>query len=53
MGEGVSVGAVDIRGGVGGGGGVAQNRESPDFRSPGVGRYGFILFIVEFELRID
>ena len=31
------VGAVDIRGG--GGGGVMQNRESPDFRSPGVGRY--------------
>ena len=22
-----------------GGGGVMQNRESPDFRSPGVGRY--------------
>ena len=32
------VGAVDIRGG-GGGGSVMQNRESPDFRSPGVGRY--------------
>ena len=29
------VGAVDIRGG----GGVVQNRESPDFRSPEVGRY--------------
>ena len=29
------VGAVEIRGG----GGVMQNRESPDFRSPGVGRY--------------
>ena len=31
------VGAVDIRGW--GGGGVVQNRESPDFRSPEVGRY--------------
>ena len=31
------VGAVDIRGG--GGGGVVQNRESPDFRFPEVGRY--------------
>ena len=30
------VGAVDIRGW---GGGVVQNRESPDFRSPEVGRY--------------
>ena len=30
------VGAVDIWGG---GGGVVQNRESPDFRSPEVGRY--------------
>ena len=29
------VGAVDIRGV----GGVVQNRESPDFRSPEVGRY--------------
>ena len=29
------VGAVDIRGW----GGVVQNRESPDFRSPEVGRY--------------
>ena len=26
--------------GGGGGGGVVQNRESPDFRSPEVGRYG-------------
>ena len=26
-------------GGGGGGGGVVQNRESPDFRSPEVGRY--------------
>ena len=36
-GEGASggVGAVDIRGG-----GVVQDRESPDFRSPEVGRYG-------------
>ena len=25
----------------GGGGGVVQNRESPDFRSPEVGRYAF------------
>ena len=25
--------------GGGGGGGVVQNRESPDFRSPEVGRY--------------
>ena len=32
-GEGGS-GAVDI---CGGGGGVVQNKESPDFRSPGVG----------------
>ena len=31
------VGAVDIR--EWGGGGVVQNRESPDFRSPEVGRY--------------
>ena len=30
------VGAVDIRGW---GGGVVRNRESPDFRSPEVGRY--------------
>ena len=36
-GGGGGVGAVDIRGG--GGGGVLQNRESPDFRSPEVGRY--------------
>ena len=34
------VGAVDIRG-WGGGGCVVQNRESPDFRSPEVGRYAF------------
>ena len=27
--------------GGGGGGGVVQNRESPDFRSPEVGRYAF------------
>ena len=26
----------------GGGGGVVQNRESPDFRSPEVGRYGLL-----------
>ena len=31
------VGAVDIRGW--GGGGVVRKRESPDFRSPEVGRY--------------
>ena len=32
----------------GGGGGVVQNRESPDFRSPEVGRYecyGFLLLL--------
>ena len=34
------VGAVDIWG-WGGGGGVVQNRESPDFRSPEVGRYAY------------
>ena len=31
-----------------GGGGVVQNRESPDFRSPEVGRYecyGFLLLL--------
>ena len=33
------VGAVDIRGWGWGGGSVVQNRESPDFRSPEVGRY--------------
>ena len=27
--------------GGGGGGGVVQNRESPDFRSPEVGRYAY------------
>ena len=27
----------------GGGGGVVQNRESPDFRSPEVGRYALML----------
>ena len=46
-------GAVDIRGW---GGGVVQNRESPDFRSPEVGRYGFIYCIlcnVKFKLRIN
>ena len=32
------VGAVDIRGW--GAGGVVQDRESQDFRSPEVGRYG-------------
>ena len=26
----------------GGGGGVVQNRESPDFRSPEVGRYALV-----------
>ena len=31
------VAAIDIRGW--GGGGVVQNRESPDFRSPEVGGY--------------
>ena len=36
------VGAVDIRGG--GGGGVVQNRESPDFRSLEVGRYVVLWF---------
>ena len=34
-------GAVDIRGG---GGGVVQNRESPDFRSLEVGRYVVLWF---------
>ena len=29
-------------GGWGGGGGVVQNRESPDFRSPEVGRYAYV-----------
>ena len=33
------VGAVDIRGW---GGGVVQNRESPDFRSREVGRYAVV-----------
>ena len=28
----------------GGGGGVVQNRESPDFRSPEVGRYEEVLY---------
>ena len=37
---GLGVGAVDIRGL--GGGGVVQNRESPDFRSPEVGRYAYV-----------
>ena len=36
---GLGVGSVDIRGLGRGGGGVVQNRESPDFRSPEVGRY--------------
>ena len=27
----------------GGGGGVVQNRECPDFRSPEVGRYAFVM----------
>ena len=36
-GGGGGVGAVDIRGW---GGGVVQKRESPDFRSLKVGRYG-------------
>ena len=36
---GLGVGAVDIRGL---GGGVVQNRESPDFRSPEVGRYAYV-----------
>ena len=36
MGGSGGVGAVDIRGW---GGGEVQNRESPDFRSPEVGRY--------------
>ena len=31
--------AFEGRGGGGGVGGVVQNRESPDFRSPEVGRY--------------
>ena len=33
------VGAADIRGW---GGGVVQNRESPDFRYPEVGRYVYL-----------
>ena len=40
-GESGGVGAVDIRGWAGGGG-VVQNRESPDFRSPEVGRYAVV-----------
>ena len=36
-----SGGVGDIRG-LGGGGGVVQNRESPDFRSPEVGRYVYL-----------
>ena len=39
------VGANDIRGwGVGG---VVQNRESPDFRSPDVGRYGIGTYTID------
>ena len=38
-GGGWGVGAVDVRGW---GGGVVQNRESPDFRSPEVGRYVYV-----------
>ena len=38
-GGGGGVGGVDIRGW---GGGVVQNRESPDFRSPEVGRYAYV-----------
>ena len=38
MGAYAGVGAVDIRGG----GGVVQNRESPVFRSPEVGRYALL-----------
>ena len=34
-----------FRGG-GGGGGVGQNRESPDFRSPEVGRYVSVMFLL-------
>ena len=41
-GESGGIGAVDIRGWAGGGGGVVQNRESPDFRSPEVGRYAVV-----------
>ena len=46
QGRGGGVGAVDIRGWRGGP--VVQNRESPDFRSPEVGRYecyGFLLLL--------
>ena len=35
---------ADIRGR--GGGGVGQNRESPDFRSPEVGRYVSVMFLL-------
>ena len=45
---GLGVGAVDIRGLRGGGGGVVQNRESPDFRSPEVGRYAYVTEAVFF-----
>ena len=38
---GVGGGAGDIRG-LGRGGGGVQNRESPDFRSPEVGRYAYV-----------
>ena len=31
----------------GGGGGVVQNRESPDFRSPEVGRYGIGTYTID------
>ena len=46
-GESGGVGAVDIRGW---GGGVVQNRESPDFRSPEVGRYDNITKQIERRL---
>ena len=38
--------------GGGGGGGVVQNRESPDFRSPEVGRYGFIACFLFFHASV-
>ena len=43
---GLGVGAVDIRG-LGRGGGVVQNRESPDFRSPEVGRYAYTTITID------
>ena len=39
VGAGAGVGVLVVLTFGGGGGGVVQNRESPDFRSPEVGRY--------------